>query len=808
MSARPPGRLSWQKALAHLGVMGAVAVVLGVVTAGLAIPFAGAIGIGAREVARSMEELPEELDTPDLDQRTQMVDAKGNVIATHFNENRVTVPLDQISRTMVKAIVAIEDYRFYEHGALDLKGTLRAFVANQAGGGVVQGGSSITQQLVKLTLIDQAKTVEEQEAAQDTTYARKLRELRYAIAMEKEHSKDWILERYLNTAYFGAGAHGIQAASRRFFGVNAKDLNLQQASLLAGLVKNPRDYDPIDSPDRALERRNTVLNRMAELGVISEKKADGIKGRKLGLRVEKTANGCVSTAAPWFCDYVWSYLLKDKDLGKNAAERDRLLKSGGLTIRTTIDLRFQRAADQAVAARVHPTDSALGGLAMVVPGTGAVKALAQSRPMGNLVGRGQTYLNYTTPASYGDSKGFQAGSTFKAFVLADALRRGFPPTMVVASPSRVSMPESQFQGCGGQPYGGGFWPVGNSTTSGAKTMYTGTRESVNTFFAQLHAMTGICTTYRLAQQMGVELTNPTGGKGGVGRERTPSFTLGVPDTSPLEMAEAYATFAARGVHCPARPVDAIYDSKGKLVKRYKPDCDQVLPTAVADTVNDILRGVQEPGGFGYSNGLTLPVYSAGKTGTTQSQRAVWFVGYTPRLSTASMVAGANSAGEPISLQYQTVGGSYIASASGSAVAGPMWKGAMGVVSQWLDNVDFVRPDTGALPAPTYTSVPSLKGQSLATAIATLNSVGLKATIATDKSESFSLSETVMETEPGTGSSVVSGGTVLLRGFSNYTPPPPPPSSSSGGGGNKKPDKNKNKNKKPGGGGGGGRKPRN
>lgn len=792
MSAKPGARLSWQKALSHLAVMAAVAVVLGVVTAGLAIPFAGAVGIGAREVARSMEDLPEELETQALAQRTQMVDAKGNVIATHFNENRVTVPLDQISPNMIKAIVAIEDYRFYEHGALDLKGTLRAFITNKAGGGIVQGGSSITQQLVKLTLIDQAKTQAEREAAQDDTYARKLRELRYAIAMEKQHSKDWILERYLNIAYFGDGAHGIQAASRHFFGVNAKDLTLQQATLLAGLVKNPGGYDPIDNPDRAIERRNTVLNRMAELGAISEKKADKIKERGLGLRVEKIANGCVSTAAPWFCDYVWNYLLKDKDLGKNTAERSRLLKSGGLTIRTTIDLRFQRAADQAVADRVHPTDSALGGLAMVVPGTGAVKALAQSRPMGNMVAKGQTYLNYTVPASYGDAKGFQAGSTFKAFVVADALSQGFPASMLVNSPSRVSMPESQYKGCSGRPYGGGSWPVGNSTTSGMKNMYTGTRESVNTFFAQLHAMTGICTPYRLAQRMGVELTSPTGGQGGLGAERTPSFTLGIADASPLEMAEAYATFAARGKHCAARPVEAIYDSKGKLVKRYKPDCEQVLTTPVADTVNDILRGVQEPGGFGYSNGLTLPVYSAGKTGTTQSQRAVWFVGYTPRLATASMVAGANSAGEPISLQYQTVGGSYIASASGSAVAGPMWKGAMGVVAQWLDNVDFVRPDTGALPPAKYTTVPSLKGQSLATAIATLNARGLKATIATDKSESYSLSETVMETSPSSGSSIVSGGAVLLRGNSNYTPPPPPPPPPGSNKPNKKNDKPKNK----------------
>src|SRR3954466_5358356 len=251
-------RLPAYRVLSHLVVMVAVAAVLGVVVAGLAIPFAGIAGIGARNVARTMDNLPEELQTDELPQRTTILDANGNRLASYYDENRITVPLTGISRTMVKALVAIEDYRFYQHGALDLKGTLRALVTNQANSGVVQGGSSITQQMVKMTLLTQANTKAEQKAATDDTYARKLRELRYAIAFEQHYSKDWILERYLNIAYFGDGTYGVQSAARHYFNVNAKDLDLRQSAMLAGLVKNPTGYDPTNSPDKAIERRNVV----------------------------------------------------------------------------------------------------------------------------------------------------------------------------------------------------------------------------------------------------------------------------------------------------------------------------------------------------------------------------------------------------------------------------------------------------------------------------------------------------------------------------------------------------------------------
>ena len=391
MSVPPDERLPASRVASHLGVMAVVAAVMGVVVAGLAIPFAGVLGIASKSLSHTVESLPADLRTQPLAQQTKIVDPHGQTIATLYDENRINVPLSQISRKMVKSIVAIEDYRFYQHGALDLKGTLRALVTNQSSGGVVQGGSSITQQMVKMTLISQAKTAKERKAAIADTYSRKLTELRYAIAFEQHYSKDWILERYLNIAYFGDGAYGVQAAARHYFGTNAKDLTLQQGATLAGLVKNPTGYDPITNPARSIQRRNVVLDRMAQLHVIGQHHADRLKKRGLDLHPVSTPNGCVNSRAPFFCDYVVSYLEHDPALGKSMAARKKLLYTGGLTIHTTISLRDQRAADNSVRTHVHPTDQAIGALAMVQPGTGDVKALAQSRPMGRDAKAGQTF---------------------------------------------------------------------------------------------------------------------------------------------------------------------------------------------------------------------------------------------------------------------------------------------------------------------------------------------------------------------------------------------------------------------------------
>lgn len=768
------------RVLSHLGVMVAVSAVLGVLVAGLAIPFAGVVGVGARNVAATMDNLPEELETEQLAQRTTILDVDGNVLATLFDQNRVEVPLTQVSRTMVKAIVAVEDARFYEHGALDIQGTLRAFITNAANSGTVQGGSSITQQLVKQTLVYQAADDEERAAALDDTYARKLRELRYAIALEKEQSKDWILERYLNTVYFGDGAYGIQSAAKHFFNVNASKLNVLQSATLAGLVRNPEGYDPTDNPDRALTRRNVVLQRLGDVGVLNSDRVERLQGKPLGLDVQRFSNGCVFSAAPFFCDYVIQYLLKDDALGEKKKDRRQLLNTGGLTIRTTLDLDYQRAADTSVRDRVYPRNTAIGALAMVEPGTGEVRALAQSRPMGADREAGQTYLNYTVPRKYGDSGGFQPGSTFKAFVLAAAVEQGIPLSTSIASPEARTFQQNEFPVCDGQNYASTQdYPVTNSTGEGTFNLYTGTQQSVNTFYIALSQQTGLCEPYKLAKQMGVVgLDDPD-------RWMVPSFALGVASVSPLEMAEAYATFAARGLHCTSRPVTAIEDMAGNTLKEYPAKCRQVMQNSTADAVNDVLRGVIEPGGFASSWALEQP--AAGKTGTTQDGKSVWFVGYTPNMAAAAMIAGANQSGTPVSLTGQTVGPSFISSASGSGFAAPIWGTAMRAIQGQLADQALVAPSASDI-AGVPTTVPGVSGTSVESATQQLEAAGFLVSyggyVASAVTEGL-----VAYSSPGTGASAPSGSTVTIY-QSNGRPPRP---QGGGGGGNNNDDRGGNGN---------------
>lgn len=741
-----PGRV-----VNHLGVMIAVAAVMGVLAAGLVIPFAAVAGFTARTVADSMENLPQELEAEPLAQRTRVLAADGSLLATWYDQNRVNVRLDKVALIMRQAIVAIEDYRFYEHGALDLRGTLRAFVTNQANSGVVQGGSSITQQMVKQTLVNQARTREEVAEATAETYQRKLRELQYAIAFEEKYSKDWILERYLNISYFGDGAYGIEAAARHYFSIPARKLNLRQAAMLAGIVQNPSKFDPTNNPDAARERRNIVLSRMAQLNVISQTEADRAMSRGLALKVSGSPNGCVGVTGEFFCDYVREYLKQDPALGRTVQERARLLNTGGLTIETTIDPRMQRAADAGVRAHVNPTDQAIGGLAMVVPGTGEVRALAQSRPMGNDKAKGQSYLNYIVPPEYGDSGGFAAGSTFKLFVLAAAIKQGVPLSTRINSPQTVSLPVNQFRTCDGNVPSTEVWTPENSTGSGSFDLYSGTQQSVNTFFAQLELRTGLCDPVTIARDLGVDVTET--------QANAPSFTLGVTNTDPLTMAAAYATWAARGQYCAPRPVSRILSSSGKVVAEYPADCQQAVPQPVADAINDILRGVQEPGGFGYGAGLALEQPSAGKTGTINENKAVWFVGYTPNMSTAAMLAGANTVGQPISLNGQTVGGSYISRAFGSTQAGPIWGDSMRAIQGLLPDQDFAVPDPNAIAGRVIT-VPSVSGLGPTEAAARLREAGLLPSVGPYVDSSLS-SGLVSYTSPGSGSSVGTGTPVTM-----------------------------------------------
>ena len=660
-----------------------VSALSGALAAGLAVPFAGFAGRGAAEVADSVQSLPRELEIDPVAVRSRILAADGTLLATLYEQNRVPVPLTAVSPIMRKAIVAIEDSRFYDHGALDLKGTLRAMVRNQTEGEVQQGGSSITQQYVKMSLVEKARTAAERQQATEVSYERKIAELRYAIAIESQLSKDEILGRYLNLANFGDGTYGIQTAAQHYFRTTADKLTLPQAALLAGLVKNPSGYDPTNNLSRSKARRDVVIKRMLELGVITVGQANQALRTPVDLtKVEPVPNGCANSRYPFYCDYVVSKLLANPALGTTVKDRDHYLKTGGLLIRTSIDPKIQAAAQASIDEHTKRSDSAIAAISIVEPGTGLVKAMVQSRPYGN--GSFHTNYNYNVEKSYaGGYGGFQNGSTMKAFTIAAALSKGIPMDTRINSPEQIDLRTKKFRTCKGWTRDPTYQPS-NSTRGGNLTMVEAARYSTNTYFLQLSQRTGLCSIATIAAKLGMynaQTLQPL--------DQVISMTLGVGYVTPLMLSNAYATFAARGKYCETLVVTSVRDKAGRPVPGPGFNCKQVLPRAVADGVNRVLSAVMMPGGTG--GRLRFGTRDmAGKTGTIQQNLAVWYAGYTPNLAAAAVVADANL--PYTNLMYRhTLNGRDIADPTGSGTAGPLWQTAMQGALRGLPVERFVAP---------------------------------------------------------------------------------------------------------------------
>ncbi|HPU13397.1 MAG TPA: transglycosylase domain-containing protein [Aeromicrobium sp.] len=679
---------SEQKPTSTLGAIGSIAwlsVLAGVIVAAVFVPGTAFLASTGNKVSKEIVDLPLALQDLPNPQTTRVLASNGQRIAYFYQENRQDIPLENIAPVMKDAIISIEDNRFYSHGALDLKGTMRALM-NNAAAGQTQGGSSLTQQLVKLTLVQQAATAEQRAAATEVSTARKIRELKLAINYEKKYSKDEILEHYLNIAYFGDGAYGVNAAAYHYFSVSPENLTALQAATLAGLVQNPEQFNPRIYPERALQRRNIVLAVMGQQNKIPVTEAEKLIAKPIGLKMTTFPNGCVDSGAAFSCDYIRRYLLQEPALGATLKERQAMLERGGLTIKSNIDLSMQNAVNVAVKSQVGATDKAIGAMALVEPGTGKVRALGQSRSMGKE--KGESYINYAVPTKYGDSNGFQAGSTFKMFTAAAAIEDGISTGRRYSSPQTMSFATGAFKDCDGN--GSGPWQgLKNSTGSGSFDMVRALRQSVNTYFAQLEKEVGLCKTVKMAKKMGIPVVEPDLEKGKPG-SYIPSFTLGPVDVSPLHMAAAYAAPAAGGEYCTPAPVAEVLDRNGKTIKKYEPDCKRVMSKETAAKVNAILVGLQQPGGFGYNRGTGLSIPSAAKTGTTNEAKAVWYVGYTPEISAASMIAGINSKGQPSKLAGAKLRGRVVSynDAAGSALAGPQWKAAMGRIEKDLTPAKF------------------------------------------------------------------------------------------------------------------------
>ncbi|MFD4349083.1 transglycosylase domain-containing protein [Streptomyces coelicoflavus] len=657
-----------QQAAKFLGV----SVLAGAVLAGIALPAVGALGLAAKGSVEGFDALPANLKTPPLSQRTTILDAEGGTIATVYSRDRTVVDLKDISPYMQKAIVAIEDSRFYEHGAIDLKGVLRALNKNARSGEVSEGASTLTQQYVKNVFVEEAGD-DATKVAQATqqTIGRKIQELKLAIQVEEELGKKKILENYLNITFFGQQAYGVEAASQRYFSKHAKDLKVQEAALLAGIVQSPSRYDPVNDEAEATKRRNIVLNRMAQVGDISTAEAEKAKKAPLGLKVSKPKNGCITAVknASFFCDYVREVFLSDKVFGKTRKDRAKVWNQGGLTIRTTLDPQAQKSVQQSLKDHVNQSDSVAAASTLVEPGTGKVLAMGQTKPYG--YGKNETEINYSVDHSMGGSNyGFPTGSTFKPFVAAAALEEGRPATQEYSSPYEMPYPEP-VQTCSGKPWlntDGATVPNESESEVGPYRLKEAMALSVNTYFVQMVADIGLCPVMEMADALHVVQGN------GDKLPEVPAVSLGSKGVAPLTMASAYAAFASRGMYCTPIVIESITQKIGNKQKSLdvpKSTCSRAMSEKTADTVNTLLQGVVDSG-TGKKAGLT-DRESAGKTGTTDERKNAWFVGYTPNLSGAVWVG---SASQQVQMKNITIGGVYHPLVFGGAVPGPIWKDAM------------------------------------------------------------------------------------------------------------------------------------
>ena len=653
-----------------------VCLVTGVLLAGVAFPVVAGFGLVARAGAEQFDALPSELVEPPLPQSSRILASDGSTLAVaYFNENRVMVPLSRVPKVMRDAILAIEDDRFYEHGGVDLKGMARAAIRNSQAGEVQQGASTITQQYVKNVLIETASEGGAKRTVAERSAARKIREARYALALERRYTKDQILEKYLNIAYFGGGVYGVGTAARHYFGIRVEQLTLPQAALLAGLVKNPRAYDPVVAPKAAKARRDVVLARMGALGWAAPSVVAAAQRTPVRLRVTKQPELEDNPLAPYYLDYVRSTVLEDPDgtmapiFGDTQAERAQALFQGGLTIRTSLDGRLQKVAIQAMKDTLGDPDDPASAAVVVQPGTGLVKVMA---------GLNHERASRKVNLPLGGPFGFQAGSTFKVFVLAAAIEQGIPLTTVINSPQTYQS-KTYVNVVDGreEPY-----KVRNAGDSeaGRFDIPAATWESVNTSYIQIQEMTGIEHPARLARAMGVKRFK---------LREVPSFVLGSNEVSPLDMASVYATLAARGVYCKPIAITEVLDATGQVLGRVAPSCERVLSESTADTVTSVLRGVLTQG---TGKGAQIGRPAAGKTGTTNGPTAAWFDGYTPDLAAAVWVGFPT---DPAKRPLRNVHGSPIV--YGGGFPATIWRLIMSAAHEGLPVTDFVLPEMKSRP---------------------------------------------------------------------------------------------------------------
>lgn len=709
--------------LSLLGAFVASAVAMGLIAAGLLIPAIGSAGAASNGSIKMFNQMPGTFQMNPLAQQSTILASDGSVIATPFNQNRIVVPFNQISQYMKNAQVAIEDARFYQHGAIDTRGIARAITSNIFSNGT-QGASTLTQQYVKVALQNQALSAGNTTAAQDAVsqngmqgYVRKLQQLKYAVSLEQHYTKDEILDGYLNLVYYGDQAYGVEAAAQHYFGVHASQLTLPEAALLAGVVNQPGVLDPVTNLSGATARRNVVLGKMYQQKMISYTQMVNAQKSPVKLNLTNISNSCANSKYPYFCYYVEAWLLQQPALGVTPKARLAELQTGGLTIKTAFSPKIANDINKQIEAKVPVNNSANVQSAAIAiqPGTGLVLGSGQNTNYSNTNGPGNSAINLTTPIDMNGSQGFDFGSAAKLFAVITALEQGQSPDETITIPpyntrngttkAHLFLP-SQFPGkCG---LGGQTWSVENDKPEpdpGQVSLDTAAARSINTAFAQLVSKVGACNVLDTMKKFGMET-----GAGNPITANPSSIVLGTSTVTALTLTNAYATIAAGGMYCPPRPVVSVTDGSGKTLALSGTACKRVVSQKVAAETTQIFTHVlTDSDGTATGNTLADNRPAAGKTGTESEAYNVWFVGYTPQIATGVWVGHQSGS---IPLENITLAGiPYTGYIFGGTLAAPIWKAIMddaleGQPIKQFQLPDGTTPTTAPITPSTTTTAPT------------------------------------------------------------------------------------------------------
>ncbi|MCR6712354.1 MAG: transglycosylase domain-containing protein [Demequina sp.] len=694
---RPRVRVTLVQFATALLMFAVLSVLGGVLVAGMFLPAASVASGAAEESSKLFEELPTDLAPTELAQKSNIYDSSGkHLLATFYTQNRVVVPLEQISPWIQKATVAVEDKRFWQHNGVDGQGIVRAMYINLTSSHS-PGGSTLTQQLIKNVLLQKAissdKSEEEKAAdiksATEVSMTRKIREWRLALGYEEELDriygdtctddpkvdcgKEYVLEQYLNIAQFGTNTYGVEAAAEVYFGKHASQLNAIEAATIAGITQNPSKWDPLHHPKAAQQRRNVVLFTMFEQGMIT--KAEYHQWRAMPIEntldPHQPKHSCAAAAeAPFFCDYVTRIIAKDPVFNQDGLNGQKLLEQGGLTIITTLDYTKQKIANQELNKSMKSTDKSGWAMALVAlePTTGEILAMAQNRtydPSGKE--KGSTTINYSVDRDMGGSRGFSPGSTFKPVVLAAWLKSGRSLMQVINANQKEYKPDSWTASClGSNPFrGSASWKPGNSEgeAGGQMTVLSATAHSINTGFVAMAHEIDLCDIETTAEDMGFHRAD------GVDYEVIPSTALGTQNASPLTMSSIAQTLANNGKYCPPTAIVSVTGADGHEYDVPQSKCTRALTADIAAGVTYALEDVMTEG-TGKDIQLASGRPSAGKTGTAQMSTHLWFMGYTPQL--VATVWMGNPTHDVIGENIR-INGTRYPILFGATISGPTWK---------------------------------------------------------------------------------------------------------------------------------------